>query len=173
VAALGTYVAASTLLEPLRLEVDRPSTSRVLLRRPFGRILLGHVAVPIAVLATGAAVAAIGLTVAGALPARGGALAVAAIAVVPAIVLCAALSSRRGGRLPVSVLALGTTGDPSGGGIVIAWLLAWPAGAVALGALPLVYVARGPSAASALVFALAVAAAAPFALGVALAGSEG
>jgi hypothetical protein len=44
---------------------------------------------------------------------------------------------------------------------------------VALGALPLVYVARGPSAASALVFALAVAAAAPFALGVALAGSEG
>jgi hypothetical protein len=173
VAALGTYVAASTLLEPLRLEVDRPSTSRVLLRRPFGRILLGHVAVPIAVLATGAAVAAIGLTVAGALPARGGALAVAAIGVVPAIVFCAALSSRRGGRLPVSVLALGTTGDPSGGGIVIAWLLAWPAGAVALGALPLVYVARGPSAASALVFALAVAVAAPFALGVALAGSDG
>ena len=83
VAALGSYVAASTLLEPLRVEIDRPSASRVLLRRPFGRILLGHVAVPIAVMAAGAAVAAIGLAVAGALPARGGALALVAIAVGP------------------------------------------------------------------------------------------
>ena len=87
---------------------------------------------------------------AGALPARGGALAAASIAIVPAIALCAAMSSRRGGRLPVSVLAVGTAGDPSGGGIVIAWLLAWPAAAVVLGALPLVYVARGTSLASAL-----------------------
>ena len=172
VAALGSYVAASTLLEPLRVEIDRPSASRVLLRRPFGRILLGHVAVPIAVMAVGAAVAGIVLAVAGALPARGGALAFAAIAIVPTVVLCAALSSRRGGRVPVSVLAMGSTGDPSGGGIVVAWLLAWPAAAMVLAALPLVYVARGTSLSSAVIFALAVALAAPSALGTALAGSE-
>jgi hypothetical protein len=172
-AALGTYVAASIMLEPLRQEIDQPSASRVLLRRPFGRILLGHVVVPVAVLATGAAVAALGVAVAGALPARGGALAVTAVAVVPAIVLCAALSSRRGGRLPVSVLALGTSGDPTGGGIVIAWLLAWPAGAVVLGALPPVYLARASSLSSALVVGFAVVATAPFVLGQVLAGSEG
>jgi hypothetical protein len=74
--------------------------------------------------------------------------------------------------VPVSVLAMGSAGDPSGGGIVVAWLLAWPAGAVALGALPLVYVARGTSLSSAVVFALAVALAAPFALATVLAGSE-
>jgi hypothetical protein len=172
VAALGSYLAASTLLEPLRVEIDRPSASRVLLRRPFGRILLGHVAVPILVMAAGAAVAAIGLAVAGALPARGGALALAAIVIGPTIVLCAALSSRRGGRVPVSVLAMGSVGDPSGGGIVIAWLLAWPVAAVVLGALPLVYVARGTSLSSAAIFAAAVATAAPFALATVLAGSE-
>jgi hypothetical protein len=172
VAALGSYVAASTLLEPLRVEIDRPSASRVLLRRPFGRILLGHVALPIAVMAAGAAAAAVVLAVAGALPARGGALALTAIAIGPAIVLCAALSSRRGGRVPVSVLAMGSAGDPSGGGIVVAWLLAWPVGAMVLGALPLIYVARGTSLSSALIFAAAVATAAPFALGVTLANSE-
>ena len=172
VAALGTYVAAGALLEPLRLEVDRPSTARVLLRRPFGRVLLGHVAVPIAVMAAGAAVAAVALAVAGALPHRGGALALVAIAIGPAIVLCAALSSRRGGRVPVSVLAMGSAGDPSGGGIVIVWLLAWPVGAIVLGALPLIYVAHGTSLSSALIFAFAVALAAPSALGVVLANSE-
>ena len=164
-AALGSYVAASMLLEPLREEIDRPSASRVLLRRPFGRILLGHVAVPIAVLAAGAAVA-------GRRPGRGRRAAGPRRRPRrrggrdrPAIVLCAALSSRRGGRVPVSVLAMGSTGDPSGGGIVVAWLLAWPAAAVVLGALPLVFVARGTSLSSALVFAFAVALAAPFALG--------
>jgi hypothetical protein len=172
VAALGSYVAASTLLEPLRVEIDRPSASRVLLRRPFGRILLGHIAVPIAVMAAGAAAAAVVLAVAGALPARGGALALTAIAIGPAIVLCAALSSRRGGRVPVSVLAMGSAGDPSGGGIVVAWLLAWPVGAMVLGALPLIYVARGTSLSSAVTFALAVALAAPAALGLVLANSE-
>ena len=172
-AALGAYMAASIMLEPLRQEIDQPSAARVLLRRPFGRILLGHVAVPIAVLATGTVLAGLGVTVAGALPDRGAAIAVAAVAVVPAIVLCAALSSRRGGRLPVSVLAMGTTGDPSGGGIVIAWLLAWPAAAVALGALPLVFVARAHALGSALVLAFAVAATAPFILAQVLGASEG
>ena len=112
------------------------------------------------------------LALAGALPARGGALALVAIAIGPAIVLCAALSSRRGGRVPVSVLAMGSAGDPSGGGIVVAWLLAWPVGAVVLGAVPLIYVARGNSLSSALIFTFAITLAAPFALGTVLANSE-
>jgi hypothetical protein len=41
-----------------------------------------------------------------------------------------------------------------------------------LGAVPLVYVARGTSLSSALIFTFAVALAAPFALGVVLANSE-
>jgi hypothetical protein len=172
-AALGSYVAASIMLEPLRQEIDQPGAARVLLRRPFGRILLAHVAVPIAVLATGAAVAGLGVAAAGALPGRGGAIAVTAIAVVPAIVMCSALSSRRGGRLPVSVLALGTTGDPSGGGIVIAWLLAWPAGAVVLGAVPRIFVARASALGSALVLAFAVTLTGAFVLAQVLGASDG
>ena len=160
------------MLEPLRQEVDQPSASRVLLRRPFGRILVGHVAVPSAVLAAGATLAALGLAAAGRLPDRGVTIAVAAVAIVPTVVLCAALSSRRGGRVPVSVLAMGSAGDPSGGGIVVAWLLAWPAAAVALGALPLVFIARATALSSAVGLAGAVAVAAPYALGLALAGSE-
>jgi hypothetical protein len=171
-ASLGAYAAASIMLEPLRQEIDQPSASRILLRRRFGRVLLGHVAVPIAVLAAGAVVAGPAVAVAGALPARGGAVAVAAVAVIPAVVLCAALSSRRGGRLPVSVLALGTTGDPSGGGIVIAWLLAWPAAAVVLGGLPLVFVARAHALGGALVLCFAVVATAALVLAQVLAASE-
>jgi len=172
VAALGTYLAASTLLEPLRLETDQPSASQILLRRPFGRVLLGHLAVPLAVVATAAALAGAAVAAAGALPARGGALALMAVAVVPAIVGCAALSSRRGGRLPMSVLAVGSAADPVGGGVVVAWLLAWPATAAAVGGLPLVLVARGTSLSSALTLALAVAAIVPPALAAVLAGSE-
>jgi hypothetical protein len=67
---------------------------------------------------------------------------------------------------------MGSAGDPSGGGIVVAWLLAWPVGAMVLGALPLIYVARGTSLSSAVTFALAVALAAPAALGLVLANSE-
>jgi hypothetical protein len=67
---------------------------------------------------------------------------------------------------------MGSAGDPSGGGIVVAWLLAWPVAAVVLGALPLVYVARGTSLSSAAIFSATVATAAPFALATVLAGSE-
>jgi hypothetical protein len=72
----------------------------------------------------------------------------------------------------VSVLALGTTGDPSGGGIVIAWLLAWPAAAVVLGGLPLVFVARAHALGGALVLCFAVVATAALVLAQVLAASE-
>jgi hypothetical protein len=169
-AALGTYVAASIALEPLRLEVDQPSASQVLLRRPFGRVLLAHLVVPLTLVAASAAVAGGVAAAVGAAPARGGALALTAVAVVPAIVLCAALSSRRGGHLPVSVLATSMTVDPTGGAAaVLGWLLAWPATAAIVGGLPLVLVAHGPSLSAALTLAVAVAAGAPWILAVMLA----
>jgi hypothetical protein len=173
IAAFGTYVAAAVALEPLRLEVDQPSTSQVLLRRPFGRVLLAHEAVPVAVVAAGAAIGAIATAVAGDAAGNPGAMALVAVAVVPAVVGCAALSSRHGGRVPISVLAAGTAGDPTGGGgTVIAWILRWPAAAAVLGGLPLIVVARTSAVASALPFALVVAAGAPLALGAVMLQSE-
>jgi hypothetical protein len=173
IAALGTYLAASTLLEPLRLETDQPSASQILVPRPFGRVLLGHVAIPLTVVATAAGLAGAAVAVAGAGPARAGALAAMALVVTPAIVGCAALSSRRGGRLPMSVLTLGAAADPTGGGsVVIAWLLAWPAAAIVVGGLPLVLVARGASMSGALTLGLIVAACAPAVLAYVLAGTE-
>jgi hypothetical protein len=172
-AALGTYLAASTLLEPLRQETDQPSASQILLRRPFGRVLLGHVAVPLALVATAAGLAGAAVAVAGAVPARAGVLALMAVAVTPTIVGCAALSSRRGGRVPMSVLTGGAAADPTfGGGFVIAWLMAWPATAMVVGGLPLVLVARGTSVSDALTLGLFVAACAPPALAFVLAESE-
>jgi hypothetical protein len=172
-AALGTYLAASTLLEPLRVETDQPTASQLLLRRPFGRVLLGHVTVPIAIIAVAAALAGAVVVATGAVEDRAGALAITAVAITPAIVGCAALSSRRGGRLPISVLTKGSAVDPSGGGsAVIAYLLAWPVTAALIGGLPLVLVARGASVGGALTTALIVAAIAPGVLGYVLAGTE-
>ena len=50
-----------------------------------------------------AALAAAGCTVGGALPGGGAAAALIAVAVAPGIAGCAAMSARKGGRVPVSV----------------------------------------------------------------------
>jgi hypothetical protein len=173
IAALGTYLAAGIVLEPLRLEVDQPSVSQVLLRRPFGHVLLAHLAIPIAVVAAGAAAGAAVVVAFGDVARHGGALALVALAVVPTVVGCAALSARRGGRVPISVLAAGSAGDPTGGGgTVIAWILRWPAAAAVLGGLPLVIVASSGALSSTLPIALVVAAGAPPVLGALLLRSE-
>ncbi len=172
IAALGLYVAASIVLEPLRLEVDHPSTSQILLRRPFGRVLLAHLAVPIAIVAFAVALAGTGVAAVGDLPEHGGALALLAVLVVPTVVACAAMSARHGGRVPISVLAAAPAGDPTGGGAtVIAWLVRWPAAAAVLGALPLVIVAQTSALANGLPLAIAIAACAPVVLGTVLSGS--
>lgn len=121
------YVAAARLLEPLRQEVDAPGRTRTLLRAPWGRVLLGHTALPAALLAATAALTAAGCALAGVLPASGGALAVLAVAAGPVCTLCASLSARRGGRLPLGVLGMANS-DPSGAGgvVVIGWILLWP-----------------------------------------------
>jgi hypothetical protein len=165
IAALGIYLAAAIALEPMRLEVDQPSLSQVLLRRPFGRVLLAHVAIPIAVVGAGVALGGIVAAVAGEAGGHPAAMALVAVAVVPAVAGCAALSSRHGGRVPISVLAAGGAGDPTGGGgTVIAWILRWPMGAAVLGGLPLIIVARTAALSAGLPPALLIAACAPVVL---------
>jgi hypothetical protein len=64
------------------------------------------------------------------------------------------------------MLTTAMAGDPSGGGIVLAWLVAWPVGAAILGGGPAVLLAHsGPSA---VVVAVMIAAAVPPLLGTVL-----
>ena len=154
------YLAAARLLEPLRQEVDAPGRTRTLLRAPWGRVLLGHTALPAALTAATAALTALGCALAGALPAAGGALAVLAVAAAPVGALCAALSARRGGRLPVGVLGVAGS-DPSGAGgvVVLGWLALWPGLAAVAAGGPVALVGHGGArelpAAAALVLAAA------------------
>jgi hypothetical protein len=54
------------------------------------------------------------------------------------------MSARRGGRLPHSVLAAATGGDPSGGAITLAaWLTSWPVLGVIVAGVPVALVS-GP-----------------------------
>jgi hypothetical protein len=145
---LATYAAASLLLEPLRAEVDRPGRVRVLLRAPIGRVLVQHTLVPFVVVVIGALLGTAACAAAGALPAHGGAAVLLAVLATPSITLCAALSSRRGGRLPPSVLAL-TYADTSGLslGLIVGWIVLWPLLAAACVAIAIGVVVRaGPGA---------------------------
>lgn len=170
IAALLSYLAVARLLEPLRLEVDVPATTRTLLVRPFGRVLLSHVVVALAWVAIVTAIVAIPCALTHSIVARPGALAVLAVLTLPTVALCAALSARRGGRMPLSVLFFASSGaDPSGGGlIVVAWLVAWPAAAAVLagGATHLATTAHGLTA------AVVLAVSPPFTLGSFLRGSR-
>jgi hypothetical protein len=144
VAALLAYAAAARMLWPLRTELDVPERTRVLLRARPGRVLLDHTLVPALLLAVAGAVAAAGCALAGSLPADGAPAAVTAAAAAPLVTLCAALSARRGGRIPPSVFATATAIDPSGGaGALLAWLALWPGAAVALVGIAAGLVAAG------------------------------
>jgi hypothetical protein len=138
---LATYAGASRMLEPLRAEIDKPGRARVLLRARMGDILAKHAILPALVVLIAAAVATLGCAVAGALP-RHGAVALTVVAATPAVTLCAALSSRRGGELPTSLMSA-TYADSSGmsGALILAWIVAWPVLALVLGTLPLRIVA--------------------------------
>jgi hypothetical protein len=133
----------------------------VLLRARLGRVLLSHAIVPALVVTAAAAIAAIAAASAGEIAGHhGAARALTTVAAGPAIALCAALSSRRGGRLPLSVLSLATAGDPSGGmGVIVGWLVLWPTTAVLLGGVPVIVAAGVPS--STLTVALICCVAAP------------
>ncbi len=165
------YLGAARLLEPLRQEVDAPGRTRTLLRAPWGRVLLGHTALPAALTAAAAALTAAGCALAGALPDAGAALAVLAVAAAPVCALCAALSARRGGRLPLGVLGVATS-DPSGAGglVVLGWLLLWPGLAALAAGGPVALVGHGGT--QQLPAAAAVVLTSAAALGVALGSSR-
>ena len=94
--------------------------ARVLLRPRLGRVLLAHALVPVVVTTAAAALARAGCALAGSAgrpPPRS-----LAVAVAPVLTLCAAMSARRGGRLPPSVLATAIAADPSGGAGAVAGL---------------------------------------------------
>ncbi|WCB92857.1 hypothetical protein DSM104299_01557 [Baekduia alba] len=145
--ALVTFAGASRVLEPLRAETDQPGRVRVLLRAPMGRVLAAHAFVPVVVVAAAAIVAAAACAVAGALPAHGGSAAAMAVLATPAVTLCAALSSRRGGQLPPSVMATGY-GDQTGTTaiVIVLWIVAFPVLAALVGALPVALVVHNGTA---------------------------
>jgi hypothetical protein len=113
VGAAALYFAAALVCEPLRLEVDDPSRSSVLLSWPFARVLVAHCLLPVAALAGVCAlsiVAAVSLGGAGA-----GALTLIPALVVPVsgvAVLSAALAARRGGRIDPGLLVRMMGSDP-------------------------------------------------------------
>lgn len=142
------YAGAARMLWPLRAELDLTSRTRVLLRPAIGPVMLAHLLVPALATAAAAALAAAGCAVAGGLGRDGAVVAVVAVLAAPAAVVCAAMSARRGGQLPQSVLGSAMAADPSGGGLgVLTWLAWWPAVAAALGAGPLLAAARDGAAA--------------------------
>jgi hypothetical protein len=96
---------------------------------------------------------AVGCAVAGALGAHGAVTALVAVAVVPLVGLCAAMSARRGGRLPTTILVTAMAADPSGGAAgLLMWFAYWPAIAVIAGAVPLLLVASAGAQAAILAF---------------------
>jgi len=164
------YVAATRLLEPLRQEVDAPARTQVLLRARWGQVLLEHTFLPAALIGVtvlaGVAVAAATQTV---LP-NGAALALIAVLGAPAATLAAALSARRGGRLPSSVLSVASGIDGVGGFVVVGWLVTWPLVGALAAAGPVALAAGAGGAAT--LWAVALGAAAVLVLSTILRSSE-
>ena len=129
IAALLLYGAASLLCEPLRIDVDAPDTSALLLSWSFARVLVAHCLLPGLVLFGVSAVTIVAVVVAGA--AGAGALVTIPTVLAPivgAAVLCAALAARRGGRVDENLLGRLLTVDatnPLGIVVVVLWLVPW------------------------------------------------
>jgi Family of unknown function (DUF6297) len=147
VAALALYFAASLLSEPLRIDVDTPDTGALLVSWPFARLLIAHCALPIFVLSAIAATAIVGTVAAGA-------AGVAALALIPTVlvpiiataVLCAALATRRGGRVDENLLGrllMLDASNPGGAAIAVLWLIPWLLAAVVVIGGALVIVGHG------------------------------
>ena len=134
IAAVLLYFAASLLSEPLRIDVDAPDTSALLLSWPFARVLLAHCALPILVLFGLTATTIVGVVLAGA--AGAGALILIPTVLAPVIVtavLCAALAARSGGRVDENLLGRLLTLDasnPLGATVVVLWVIPWLLAAV-------------------------------------------
>jgi len=129
VAAVALYFAASFLCEPLRIDIDAPDTSALLLSWPFARLLLAHCALPALALFAVTATTIVATVAAGA--AGAGALALIPTVLAPIVivaVLCAALSARRGGRVDEKLLGRLLSLDPNnpgGAAVLVLWLIPW------------------------------------------------
>ena len=132
--ALILYLAAGALLEPLRLEVDSPAASHLLLPWPYGRVLWLHCLLPTTIMALTGIVTVSAGWAAGYVSL--GALVAFLVTVIPVtlmVVLGAALSARRGGRVPVNLVPM-TAGDSTGLSVlgIVAWIFAWAVFVVAV-----------------------------------------
>lgn len=141
-AALALYLSASSLVEPLRLEVDQRGASATMLPWRFGKLVWLHCLLPTSVLLAVVLVAIlIGWTAGFVSAPTVGALALLAVPATCVAVASAALSARRGGRLPEHLLLV-SAGDSTGasGFLLLGWIFGWAIlgiVAVALAALTL------------------------------------
>jgi len=125
----GLYFAAGLLSEPLRVDVDYPERSAVLLSWTFARVLLAHCVVPALTLSaittlTVLVTVALGVAGAGVLVLIPTLLA----GVVATAVLASALSARRGGRIDEGLLIRMLGADPSSPAsatMIVLWLAPW------------------------------------------------
>jgi hypothetical protein len=140
-AMILVYIGASRMLGPLRAELDDTDRLRTMLRPRAGHVLAAHTLVPLLVTTTAAVLAAIGCAVLGGLPEFGTGAGLAAVWAAPAITWCAAMSARRRGRAPQTLVMTATAVDPSGGGLaILSWLAYWPAAAAVVGGVPIALV---------------------------------
>jgi hypothetical protein len=112
--AVALYLAASSLLEPLRQEVDTPGAAKVLLPWRFEKVLWLHCLLPAGVMILAGLLAVAGGLASGFLTVDAAvSLLVLTIPLTFVVILCAALSARRGGRVSsnlVNLAAMDTTG---------------------------------------------------------------
>lgn len=124
-AAVGLYFAAGRLAEPLRVDVDQPDRSELVLARPFGEMLLEHCVLPVVALSAIGAVAIAAAVLAGIAGAGALLLIPTVLAPICAVaVLCGALSARRGGRIDPTLLTTLMSADPMTPGGSITFVLA-------------------------------------------------
>lgn len=171
--ALGLYIAAALLCEPLHMDVDDPDRGRLLLGIPFARLLLAHCALPVLLVSGFAAVTIGGLVISGSAgPAVLLAIPTLLVPVVSVAVLAAALATRRGGRIDESLQQRIATIDPSNpaaGPILVVLLVPWLIAAVAVIAVATTVIGGSAGGGHGLAGSAAVGAAATVGIGVAAA----
>jgi hypothetical protein len=132
--AIALYLSANSLVEPLRLEVDSPGAPAALLPWRLGKVLGLHCLVPVAlIIVTGLVSIIIGWAAGFVASSSVPGLLVFVVPTAFTMVFAAALSARRGGRVPQELLLLGA-GDVSGLSVfaMIGWIFGWTILAVAL-----------------------------------------
>ena len=112
--AIALYLAASSLLEPLRQEVDTPGAAKVLLPWRFEKVLWLHCLLPaVLMIVAGLLTLAVGLAAGFLTVNAAGTLLILTIPLVCVATMSAGLSSRRGGRVSTNLVgfaAMDTTG---------------------------------------------------------------